>query len=68
MLRASGRTLLLCGAREQPAAVMQASGFYDHVGAANICANIESALARARQLHEQTLSPDGVALQLETSA
>ncbi len=56
-LHASGRTLVLCGAREQPAAVMQASGFYDHVGAANVCANVESALARARQLHEQALSP-----------
>ena len=56
-LHASGRTLVLCGAREQPAAVMQASGFHDHVGAGNVCANVESALARARQLHEQTFSP-----------
>ena len=56
-LRASGRTLLLCGAREQPAAVMQAAGFHDRVGARNVCANVESAIARARELHDQALSP-----------
>jgi sulfate permease, SulP family len=56
-LRRSGRTLLLCGAREQPAAVMQASGFSERVGARNVCANVESAIARARELHEQALSP-----------
>src|SRR5688572_10625921 len=52
-LRASGRTLLLCGAREQPARLMEASEFHRHVGAANICPNIESALARARHLHAE---------------
>ncbi|MEN3339450.1 MAG: sulfate permease, SulP family [Acidobacteriota bacterium] len=51
-LRASGRTLVLCGAREQPAAVMEASGFYEHVGEENICPNVESALARARVVHD----------------
>ena len=50
-LRASGRTLLLCGAREQPARLMDAAAFYQHVGAANICPNIDAALARANQLH-----------------
>ena len=50
-LTASGRTLLLCGAREQPAAMMRAAEFYRHVGEANICANIQAALDRARSLH-----------------
>jgi SulP family sulfate permease len=50
-LTASGRTLLLCGAREQPAAMMRAAEFYRHVGEANICPNIQSALERARSLH-----------------
>jgi SulP family sulfate permease len=50
-LRQSGRTLLLCGAREQPAALMHAAEFHEHVGAQNICTNIEAALARARAIH-----------------
>jgi sulfate permease, SulP family len=52
-LRASGRTLVLCGAREQPAAVMQAAEFHHHVGEANICPNIQAALDRAEALHTQ---------------
>jgi len=50
-LRASGRTLILCGAREQPAAVMQQAQFHDHVGDANICPNIEAALRRASEVY-----------------
>jgi SulP family sulfate permease len=53
-LRASGRTLVLCGARPQPAAVMKAAEFDKHAGARNICSSIESALARAREIHEQS--------------
>jgi SulP family sulfate permease len=49
-LRQSGRTLLLCGAREQPAALMHAAEFHEHVGEQNICANIAAALRRAREL------------------
>jgi SulP family sulfate permease len=49
-LRQSGRTLLLCGAREQPAALMRAAEFHEHVGEQNICANIAAALRRAREL------------------
>ena len=54
-LRASGRTLVLCGAGPQPAAVMRASEFHLHVGARNICSSIESALVRAREIHEESL-------------
>ena len=50
-LRKSGRTLLLCGAREQPAAVMHAAEFHQHVGEQNICSNVETALRRAREIH-----------------
>jgi SulP family sulfate permease len=50
-LRASGRTLLLCGAREQPAAVMRQAQFHKLVGDRNICPNIDAALARAAELH-----------------
>jgi SulP family sulfate permease len=48
-LHDSGRTLLLCGAREQPERVMHRAEFERHVGAENICPNVEAALARARQ-------------------
>jgi sulfate permease, SulP family len=50
-LHASGRMLLLCGAREQPAAVMSQAEFHQHVGERNICANILTALERAEELH-----------------
>ena len=50
-LHASGRTLVLCGAREQPAMLMQAAAFHQHVGERNICPNIEAALQRAAEIH-----------------
>ena len=50
-VNASGRTLLLCGAREQPAALMKAANLAHHVGANNICMNILTALERAADLH-----------------
>ena len=49
-LSLAGRTLLLCGAREQPAALMEAADFHRHVGEQNICANVEAALTRAAEL------------------
>jgi SulP family sulfate permease len=51
-LHDSGRTMLICGARPQPEALMRESSFDRHVGAENICANIDEALLRARQIHE----------------
>jgi sulfate permease, SulP family len=53
-LRASGRTLVLCGASEQPAALMHASEFHRHIGHDNICPNIEAALQRASQISRST--------------
>jgi len=53
-LHRSGRTLLLCGARPQPAAVMARAGSHRHVGADNICAHVEDALARARAIDRET--------------
>jgi SulP family sulfate permease len=50
-LHASGRTLLLCGAREQPATVMRQAEFHEHVGERNICPDILTALQRAEELH-----------------
>jgi sulfate permease, SulP family len=52
-LHASGRTLILCGAREQPAQVMQQAEFEEVVGRENICANVNEALQRAEAVFER---------------
>ena len=49
----SGRGLILCGAREQPARLMHQSEFEEHVGAGNITPNIAAALERATVLYEE---------------
>jgi SulP family sulfate permease len=46
-VRLSGRTLLLCGARQQPAHLMERAEFHEHVGHANILPNVQEALKRA---------------------
>ena len=50
-MRQGGRQLLLCGARHQPAQLMKRSGLHEHLGARNVCANVEEALTRAAELH-----------------
>ncbi|HKD79107.1 MAG TPA: SulP family inorganic anion transporter [Candidatus Angelobacter sp.] len=52
-IHATGRGLILCGAREQPARLMHQAEFEQHVGAENICANITEALARAQALYPE---------------
>jgi SulP family sulfate permease len=46
-LHRADRTLILCGAREQPAKLMRQAEFERHVGRENICANVQEALDRA---------------------
>jgi len=50
-LQANGRTMLVCGARPQPAAFMAEAAFERHIGAENICANIDEALKRAEEIY-----------------
>ena len=50
-VHASGRSLILCGAREQPTRLMHQAEFEDHVGAENICPHITAAIERARLIH-----------------
>jgi SulP family sulfate permease len=57
-LHASGRQLLLCGAREQPAQLMKQAEFARHVGAQNICPSITAALVRAADLHDTQPEPE----------
>jgi SulP family sulfate permease len=55
-VRASGRTLLLCGAREQPARLMAQASFAQHVGEENICPHVSAAIERARAVHAEDLA------------
>ncbi len=52
-IHASGRALILCGAREQPARLMHDAEFEQHVGIENICPNINEALKRAAEVHRE---------------
>ena len=49
-LRRSGRTLLVCGARHQPAKFLERAEFVEEIGRENITPHVEAALARAREL------------------
>jgi SulP family sulfate permease len=50
-LRKTGRTLLLCGAREQPAQMLEQAEFVGHLGRENILPHVQAALRRAREVH-----------------
>jgi SulP family sulfate permease len=49
-VRLSGRTLLLCGARRQPAQLMARAEFHAHLGEANILPNVHDAMRRAKEI------------------
>jgi SulP family sulfate permease len=51
-VKRSGRTLILCGARRQPAQFLQQAEFIEHIGSENICPHVEGALARAKEVFE----------------
>jgi SulP family sulfate permease len=50
-LHDSGRTLILCGAMEQPSKLLSGARFLDRLGRENIMPNIQAALDRARELN-----------------
>src|SRR5947199_4850160 len=52
-LHVTKRTLILCGAREQPARLIHQAEFEDVVGAENICDNVQEALLRAEEVYER---------------
>ncbi|HXW90404.1 MAG TPA: SulP family inorganic anion transporter [Terriglobales bacterium] len=52
-LHAHKRTLILCGAREQPAKLIDQAEFQDVIGAENICENVQAALRRAEEVFER---------------
>jgi len=52
-LHASKRTLILCGAREQPAQLIHQAEFAEVIGQENICENVQEALRRAEEVYER---------------
>jgi SulP family sulfate permease len=58
VVHSSGRGLILCGAREQPARLMKQAEFEQHVGSENICRSVEEALERAKLLRAQMAPRD----------
>jgi SulP family sulfate permease len=50
-LRKSGRTLLLCGARDQPAQLLEQAEFVEHIGRENVLPHVQAALDRAREIN-----------------
>lgn len=51
-LHASKRTLILCGAREQPSQLIHQAEFAEVIGEENICENVQEALRRAEEVYE----------------
>jgi len=47
-LKKSGRHLILCGMRDQPARLMSQAKFHDHIGDENIVESLEAGLIRAQ--------------------
>src|ERR1700756_5158336 len=52
-LKASKRTLILCGAREQPAKLLHEAEFEEVIGKNNICDNVQEAVRRAQDVFER---------------
>ncbi|MGD0911133.1 MAG: SulP family inorganic anion transporter [Terracidiphilus sp.] len=55
-LHQSGRTLLLCGAMEQPSKLLSGTRFLDRLGRENIVPNIQAALNRAHEVYGAALA------------
>jgi len=49
-LKKAGRSLILCGACDQPARIMKQAEFVEHIGEKNIVANVQDALMRAHEI------------------
>jgi SulP family sulfate permease len=52
-LQVTGRTLILCGAREQPAQLLHEAEVEELIGKDNICDNVQEAVGRAQDVFEK---------------
>lgn len=50
----SGRHLVLCGMRAQPAKLMTQADFHQHIGGENICISLKAAIERAKEIVQAT--------------
>lgn len=57
-VHSTGRTLLLCGAREQPSQLMHQAEFERHVGEQNIVPSITDAIRRSNELYNSQYASD----------
>jgi len=63
-LKKAGKTLLLCGARDQPRKLLEQSEFVEHIGEKNILPHVEAAFAagqrksRGLRRHRQQIAQD----------
>jgi sulfate permease, SulP family len=57
VIHGTGRDLILCGAREQPARLMRQAELGQHIGSENICPSIANALERAKNLFAKLDQP-----------
>ncbi len=56
-LHAKGKHLILSGPHTQPLFAMDRAGFLDRLGRENVCAHVDAALARAREILAEKSSP-----------
>ena len=56
-LHAKGKHLILSGPHTQPLFAMDRAGFLDRLGRENVCAHVDAALARAREILAEKTSP-----------
>ena len=49
-LKKTGRTMLACGMRDQPAMLMERAEFHEIIGEENICESLREGVQRARQI------------------
>jgi len=59
-LRLKKKDLILCGPHSQPLFALTRAGFLDRIGAENVCGDMESSLARARQILNQNKNKNAV--------
>lgn len=57
VLHASGRHMIVCGLRDQPARLVAQSGFARRIGATNVQPHLAGALARAREILRASAEP-----------
>ncbi|MBX3120381.1 MAG: STAS domain-containing protein [Fimbriimonadaceae bacterium] len=50
LVKESGRTMIVCGMRDQPRQFLERSGFAEHIGPENVCRHVSAAIDRANEI------------------